>query len=756
MKPISILFTILFTGSLVSAQKNFWKSLHDTPFVEEIEAIKINKSDQAKVLSLNVDQLKEHLNQLHTKNKELSIKFPNSEGTFNTYRIKEESVLHPDLQAKYPSIKTYSGYNVNDPSENINFSISQQFGLNAAITNNKKTDLIDSYTRDKKGYVIYDKSKVKSKNNNFICHVEEKDPHPSLGLRGLEISPEIRNLTKNNKLKTLRLAITTTTEYSNYIIDQANLNDASVEQQKEAILAAITISINRVSNILKNDVGIKLELIPNTDLLFFLTNDTFNINNARDMLFENINVTNQIIGLENYDIGHLFFKVNTSNLSNGLASTPSVCTINKAGGVTGTVTPIGDPFDVDYTAHEIGHQLGAYHTQSNNCNRTNSSAVEPGSGSTIMAYTGICAPNIQRNSDPYYHHISISQITHNLQTISCGTETEFYNLPPSITLDRNIYEIPHSTAFALEMNASDPNNDNLTFSWEQIDTTIPEQMPQLSSNTNGPMFRSFPPSLSPIRFFPKMENILDNKIVINTNLSYNAIWEVMPNNPRTLTFAATVRDNNPNIGLTDSQIVTVNLNNVGPFKVTSQNIPETWNIGAQKTITWDVAGTTTNNINTTAVKIILSLDGGQTWNYTLVESTPNNGSYTFTVPPGIGETTNARIMIKPVDNIYLAVNQSNFTIHSPLASNDLETESTQFVIYPNPSNGEFYIDFPKKYDQITVKVYDMTGRQVAQSKSTQVSIKSHKINLNHLTNGIYIIKIQVDQDSFSKKIIIKK
>ena len=170
-------------------------------------------------------------------------------------------------------------------------------------------------------------------------------------------------------------ANTTTTEYSNYIINEANLNDASVEQQKEAILAAITISINRVSNILKNDVGIKLELIPTTDLLFFLTNDTFNINSPRDMLFENINVTNHIIGVENYDIGHLFFKVNSSNLSNGLASTPSVCTINKAGGVTGTVTPIGDPFDVDYTAHEIGHQLGAYHTQSNNCSRTNSWAV---------------------------------------------------------------------------------------------------------------------------------------------------------------------------------------------------------------------------------------------------------------------------------------------------------------------------------------------------------------------------------------------
>ena len=96
MKPISILLIIIFTSSFASAQKNFWKSLHDTPFVEEIETIKENKPNQSKYLSLNVEQLKEHLNQLHTKDKEITVKFPNSEGNFNNYRIKEESILHPD------------------------------------------------------------------------------------------------------------------------------------------------------------------------------------------------------------------------------------------------------------------------------------------------------------------------------------------------------------------------------------------------------------------------------------------------------------------------------------------------------------------------------------------------------------------------------------------------------------------------------------------------------------------------------------
>lgn len=347
-----------------------------------------------------------------------------------------------------------------------------------------------------------------------------------------------------------------------------------------------------------------------------------------------------------------------------MAQRPSVCVVGKARGITGSPAPVGDPYDIDFVAHEVGHQFGANHTfngvtaaSEGNCTtgtRAPGAAVEPGSGSTIMAYAGICGVmDVQSNSDDHFHAISIAEMMgHITGAGNCVAGVNNNNTPPVADAGIN-YTIPRGTPFVLKGSATDANNDTLTYCWEQTNNEISTQ-PPLNTNTTGPNFRSNPPSTSPNRYMPSLATVISN---------LPSKWEVLPNVGRTMNFALTVRDNRtPNGGQTsrdDMQVTTVAA--AGPFVVTSQNAEQQVLVpGSTQTVTWDVAGTTGNGVNTANVRILFSTDNGVTFPIVLSESTANDGSHEVTLPNVTAPY--CRIMVEAVGNIFFNVNSKNIAL----------------------------------------------------------------------------------------------
>ncbi|KQR93385.1 hypothetical protein ASG01_09355 [Chryseobacterium sp. Leaf180] len=756
MKKWLLLVVGLICGSgSVYSQQNRWSTADRT--VNEIRDRAVWVTDY-QLFNLNLNELNKQLAEapdgaLYPLAKGILIKFPNATGTFDTYEVKEASTMSPELQSRYSEIRSYSGHKIGDPSTNIRFTVDPVFGLNAVVRGVNGMFYIDTYTKDNKTYIAYNRKNAVS-SAGFNCLFKEDEAATQ------SLKTELEGKTVIDGLKrTYRLAITTTTEYSAYIVNQAGLNAGTDAQKKAAILAAVNLAVARLNQVFENEISVKLQLISNTDALFFLTTDTFDALDAGQMIDENVTVTNSAIGVNNYDIGHLFFQATQGN-DNGLAYTPSVCNNSvKAGGVTGSGIPVGDPFVIDFVAHEMGHQFGANHTQNNACNRNTATSIEPGSASTIMGYAGICSPNVQNNSDAYFHAVSIKEMyTRITGAGNCSVNVATGNNEPTGVNAGPDRTIPISTPFALTGTATDPDGNAMTYNWEQTDFGA-ALMPPRPTNTVGPMHRSLFATTSPTRYFPRLSTIIegyDPSILTATN--YRS-WEKLSSVARTLNFSLLVRDNNPLGGQTgrDDILLTVSPT-AGPFIVTSQNTAGTvWNVGESKTIMWNVANTNVAPVSTANVAILLSTDGGLTFPQTLVASTPNNGSYTFTVPAGLGMSSTARIMIKAIDNVFLNVNTTNFTINSVLGVNEAEKPNDDFAIYPNPSNGIFTLETNSK-DKISYTVYAMDGKLV--NRKTEIRSSngkiSEKINLSDLQSGVYIIQVEKEGQKISKKLIVKK
>lgn len=601
--------------------------------------------------TLDLQQLKEQLQNAPLENLQntldgIIVSFPNGKGTISNFKVKEVGVMEAGLQAKFPTLKSYAATGIDNPRTTLRFSMTD-FGLHAmSITNEMGTYFIDSFTKDNLNYIVYYKKEC-TPAKKFSCLTKTPNIENRISAKNT-LSPQ----SNDGLFRQYRLALTTDADFSQFHIDAAGVTNGTIAQQKSAVLSALLVTLTRINGVYERDFGVRMNLVANNDLLISLGTDNFTDDQILD---QNITFINLNIGFSNYDIGHIF------TLDGGsLASYASICTIGKAAGTTGSYNPVGDPFDIDYVAHEIGHQFGANHTFNNSCddNVVLERSVETGSGSTIMSYAGICAPNVQNFSDAYFSVTSIEEVMLTLTNPNdCSiTSNSTYQTPTINPLSD--YTIPHSTAFVLKGNATAQNPNSLTYCWEQIDKDMSVQ-PPVPTSVNGPNFRSLLPIYSPNRYLPNFTSVL------NGNLT--PTWEVTSSVARTFNFALTIRDN-ALIGAqtqTDSMKVFV-ANNIGVFSVTYPNVQNLELApGSNQNITWNVAGTTANGINTSFVNLLLSTDGGLTFTPLLV-NTPNDGNELIILPNSTAPY--CRIMVEAVDNIFYAVSKS-FTMGYTITNN---------------------------------------------------------------------------------------
>jgi subtilisin-like proprotein convertase family protein len=649
----TLLLILLFAFGIAFPQQNLWQKVSEDRLNGSEKLDRSSTILSYDVYELSLTNLKSQLATAIQRNStgvksNLIISFPNAAGELIDFRIYEASIMHPQLASMHPDIKSYVGVAVGNKSSTIRFSTTI-FGFHGMIFSSAGTTLIDPYTKDLNHYVVYAKKNTQT-DRYFECLVEDVAEELP---KGVQFSPKNANSIESNTgiFRTYRLALASTVEYSQFHINQAGIGAGTLAQRQAAVLAAMNVTMTRVNGVYERDMSLTMQIVPNNTEVIFVNPekpDIYSNNDGGAMLNQNQTVVDGAIGSANYDIGHVF-----STGGGGIAQLNSPCSANKARGVTGSFAPVGDPFDIDYVAHEMGHQFGATHTQNNNCQRSPATAVEPGSASTIMGYAGICAPNVQSNSDAHFHAFSLAQMdTFVSGSGNCSVNISNNNAAPVISAIPS-YTIPANTAFVLEGNASDADADFLTYCWEQTNVEISAQ-PPVSTSTGGPSFRSLPPSELPNRYMPEIGTILIG--------STQNEWEVVPSVSRTMGFALTVRDNNtPNGGQTARANMNVTTTaSAGPFIVTVPNTPVSWAAGSVQNVTWNVAGTTANGVNTPFVDIFLSTDGGQTFPILLASQVPNDGAQIITVPNNVGFFN--RIMVKGHGNIFLDVSNTNFSI----------------------------------------------------------------------------------------------
>lgn len=598
----------------------------------------------------------------------ISLPFP--DGSNREFDVVPVEIMAPELAAKFPRARSYRGV-LSAPKNAEERAMSARIntgsgGFSAMIFGLSSVYMVEpTHLGEGSEYISFDRVTVGQGSTPFSCGVNPQAQKEAIApASGGSGSGAGMRTTTGGTLRTYRLALATTGEYAAFF---GGTVAGTVEN-------GLVPAMNRVNEIYQREFALRMVLVANNDSVVFTdgASDPYTNNNGGAMLGQNQNTLDSVIGDANYDIGHVF-----STGGGGVATMRSPCaSFSKARGVTGQASPTGDPFWVDYVAHEMGHQWGGNHTfngTTDDCgdgNRSETAAYEPGSGSTIQAYAGICGgENLQPNSDPWFHAKSLDEmqafITGNGN--SCAVTQPSNNLPPTANAGPD-YTIPARTPFILTGSGSDPEGRPLTYLFEQYNLGAASTVATISVDDGSrPLFRSFNPSTQNFRIFPRLSTILGTAPA--------ALGESLPTTSRTLTFRLTVRDQATNgpLAIGAAQTADVNITTVDSgagFAITSQNSAVTWPAGTTQTITWNVANTTAAPISCANVQIALSLDQGVTFDRILLASTANDGTADIVAPSKA--STRGRIRVQCVGNIFFDINNANITTQSELFEDGFE------------------------------------------------------------------------------------